>query len=250
MGNISKNIYCNYRNILTLSIRTAKTSYYTRLFENVRDSKNYWNKINKVLKPNGNKHHGDIEINIDGTLVSDGISICSGFNNYFASIPNALRSAIPPSNVDPLSYVIRQLNSFVLSDTDQAEVTSIMLGFKNKKTNIHSIPNFIYKEISVIVSPLISELINESFARGTVPDILKVAKVIPVHKSGNRDEFSQYRPISTLHYISKVFEKTMYTRLRSLKKKLICYLICKLALWMVGPLQMLLSGSQMSFIGL
>jgi hypothetical protein len=88
-----------------------------------------------------------------------------------------------------------------------------MLSFKNKKANIHSFSSFIYKEITNVVSSLISDLINESFSSGTFPDVFKIAKVIPVHKSGNRLEFSNFRPISTLHHISKVFEKIMYSRM-------------------------------------
>ena len=55
---------------------------------------------------------------------------------------------------------------------------------------------------------------NCSLETGRVPDKLKIAKVIPVYKAGAKNEFSNYRPISSiLPVFSKMFEKTVYTRL-------------------------------------
>ena len=48
---------------------------------------------------------------------------------------------------------------------------------------------------------------------GTFPDELKIASVIPLFKSGNRNLMSNYRPISILPTISKIFEKLIHVRL-------------------------------------
>lgn len=58
-------------------------------------------------------------------------------------------------------------------------------------------------------------LINSSFITGIFPGKLKVTKVIPVYKKGSRTEVQNYRPVSVLPSISKVFEKAMYNRLYS-----------------------------------
>jgi hypothetical protein len=44
---------------------------------------------------------------------------------------------------------------------------------------------------------------------------MKIAKIRPVHKKGNRHEISNYRPISVLSIFSKIFEKMVYIRLVS-----------------------------------
>ena len=59
----------------------------------------------------------------------------------------------------------------------------------------------------------LSLLINRSFSEGAVPDLLKIAKVIPVYTSKENDVLSNYRPISVLPSLSKVFKKVMYKRL-------------------------------------
>jgi len=54
---------------------------------------------------------------------------------------------------------------------------------------------------------------NMSFTSGVVPTSLKIAKVIPVYKKGDRCLIGNYRPISLLSVFDKILEKLMYTRL-------------------------------------
>ena len=68
--------------------------------------------------------------------------------------------------------------------------------------------------IPLISSPL-SSLINCSLSTGKVPDELNLAKVIPLHKSGDLNKICNYRPISILPYFSKIFEKAIYRRVES-----------------------------------
>ena len=69
------------------------------------------------------------------------------------------------------------------------------------------------KQISDEICYPLSIIINKSFAEGTVPDNLKLAKVIPVYKSKDSDIFSNYRPIYLLSSVSKILEKVMYKRI-------------------------------------
>ena len=60
---------------------------------------------------------------------------------------------------------------------------------------------------------LLSDIINLSFNQGIFPNLLKIANVIPTHKKGDKLDCNNYRPISLLSNISKIFEKCMHTRL-------------------------------------
>ena len=58
-------------------------------------------------------------------------------------------------------------------------------------------------------------LINKSIEYGTYPSKLKLAKVIPMYKSGDESDPSNYRPISLLSIFNRIFERMMYNRLKS-----------------------------------
>ena len=56
-------------------------------------------------------------------------------------------------------------------------------------------------------------MINLSLSQGIFPNKLKVAKVVPIFKSGEQSSFTNYRPISVLPVLSKIYEKVVYKRL-------------------------------------
>ena len=68
--------------------------------------------------------------------------------------------------------------------------------------------------IFCIAKPL-SELINCSFENGIFPEALKIARICPVFKNGEKHLFSNYRPISILPSFSKIFEKAIQNHLIS-----------------------------------
>ena len=70
----------------------------------------------------------------------------------------------------------------------------------------------IYKQF---LSYWLSKLVNLCFELGEFPDILKVAKITPIHKKESKLDFLNYRPISLLSVFSKIYEKLIYTRVYS-----------------------------------
>ena len=78
--------------------------------------------------------------------------------------------------------------------------------------------SIIQNTIQTLSSPL-SHIINLSLFSGIVPDQLRVSRVIPLFKSGNKSYFSNYRPVSVLPAFSKIFEKVFYNRLSNYLSK-------------------------------
>ena len=56
-------------------------------------------------------------------------------------------------------------------------------------------------------------MVNQSIFLGKFPDSLKIAYIIPIFKKGDLREPSNYRPISILPFLSKIFERILYVRL-------------------------------------
>lgn len=107
-----------------------------------------------------------------------------------------------------------------LADTTPEEVCSIINSMDvSKSTGPSSIPTRLLKTSRQVLSSPLSTLINNSFKRGIFPRTLQMAKVIPIHKGGLVDMCSNYRPISLLSNISKIFERAMYTRVYNYLEK-------------------------------
>ena len=70
----------------------------------------------------------------------------------------------------------------------------------------------------LIIVPL-AYIINMSLLTGEYPDLLKLVKVIPIHKGGSTQDVNNYRPISLLSIFDKIIEKLMHKRLYSFLEK-------------------------------
>ena len=106
-------------------------------------------------------------------------------------------------------------HSIFLAPTTPEEIAKVISSFSTSKSSgPNSIPVRVLKLLKLDISEPISTLINRSFSAGVFPSALKVSKVIPVFKNkGSPLEVSNYRPISLLSNIEKIYEKVMYTRL-------------------------------------
>ena len=105
-------------------------------------------------------------------------------------------------------------DSFFLLPTVPLEVEKIIDALNaNKATGPMSMPVFILKHFKNFFSFWISKLINLCFETGIFPEILKIAKVIPLHKKESKLNFLNYRPIPLLSVVSTVYEKLIFTRI-------------------------------------
>ena len=84
----------------------------------------------------------------------------------------------------------------------------VMKKFVNKKaTEIFGIPNRALKDCAEHIAPSLTDVSNFSQETKVFPDDLKVGRVAPVYKSGDKDALNNYRPISVLPTVARVFEK-------------------------------------------
>jgi hypothetical protein len=155
---------------------------------------------------------------VDGSKVTDKLSIADNFNKYFTMLGSNLASKILPATVPFQEYLSNNLpnnsKSFSLFLTDVTEVTNIVSDIKNSMSEgCDGLPSSILKQIFHPIAAVITKIINVSFLAGIFPDALKIAKICPIFKSGDKHTLSNFRPISVLPSFSKIFEKIMYKRL-------------------------------------
>ena len=111
--------------------------------------------------------------------------------------------------------IAEQTNSFFLKPITTHECLKLIKKLKVSKTTIDCISVEIFKKIANEIATTLTYLINFSFECGIFPDLFKVARISAIHKKGDKTQPSNYRPISSLPYISKIFEWSMANRLIS-----------------------------------
>ena len=135
---------------------------------------------------------------------------------FFCNIPKKIEKKLIPPNKDFSDYLKDPANNtFYMSPSNAREVEQKLKTLKtNKAVGSNSIPTKILKTYSRSLIKPLSELINLSFAQGKFPIILKIAKVIPIHKKVDKSECDNYRLISLISLnISKLLEKLVHGRL-------------------------------------
>jgi len=218
-GNIDFSIYNSYKNHVTKLVKRTRMKYFNSKFMQSRqDARSTWRTI-KLLTGKKSKKPEIEEIEIGGEFIRGSGHIAEHFNEYFCSVATSLDRDIPIADIEPLYYMDRPNdNSMFASPSTASEIRSVIERLKIKGCDLFSIPTFIFKCCSDLISPIISGLFNSSLNSGVFPSCLKTARVVPVFKSGDVKAVTNYRPISNLPVLSKVFEKLMHERLRNFLK--------------------------------
>ena len=217
-GHIDRQYFNCYKNKLQRLLRLSKQTYFANRFYNVHNNiRKTWQTINTVL---GRSKHSKIEKIVDAEGVNhvNNSDICTALNLHFTSVAANLMQNLPPSNDATntfLNYVPYMRDSAYFIDCDAHEVHSIIMNLKNN-TNL-TMPTKFFKLLAPYISNTISCLFNECLNQGIYPDPLKVARVTPIFKAGDKTQPGNYRPISVLSDVNKLFETLILNRLN-------CYL--------------------------
>ena len=209
--NISK--YKMYRNKLNILLRLAKQNHFSNLLEKEKfNIKNTWKILNSVLR--NNKKTPSDKFMKDNIPVTDPKQIANEFNHFFANIGPNLANSINHAGHD-FHYYLRDQNPHTcfLKPTDEEEIDKIIGKLsRNKSPGYDNIgPNIIKNVAKEILYPL-KLIFNNSLKHGIVPQDMKIAKVVPIHKKDNPEVFGNYRPVSVLPCFSKLLERLIYNR--------------------------------------
>ena len=139
-------------------------------------------------------------------------------NNYFVTVAPKLKQNSTNSNLTNRNYLDNlpnpSLSSMFLSSTTPKEISDIISKLQNKCTMDMRVSVIKIADTTIRFSGLISQLVNASFRDGIFPQQLKCARVIPIiHKGGSRTTASNYRPISLLNTVYKIFASILQKRL-------------------------------------
>ena len=106
-----------------------------------------------------------------------------------------------------------------LEETDSDEILNAIHSLKNVSSGIDGIKPQVIKFLKNELAQPLCHLINKMFQSGIYPDIFKTAIVIPINKSGKKNDIKDYRPVSILTSFNKVVEKILYKRIMNFVQK-------------------------------
>ena len=181
-----------------------------------KNSKESWQCINELLNKKS-KTSQIREINFDGkTVLTKDEEIAAGFNEYFSTVGSMLSKAIKDYDTDPLSFLTVAHNIFNFNFITIDEVISALNLLPSKKSSgLDGISAKLLKDAAHNIAGPLVDIFNLSLRTGIFPDDWKLAKVTSVFKDGNRNICGNYKPISVISVVAKVFEKLVYRQLKS-----------------------------------
>ena len=212
-GLITKEENNRLKNRLNKEINRDKSNYYQSIFTNSKhNSKKSWKTLHSLLGTSGNKSSAD-KIFTELTTDTDKLATVNKVNEFFASIGSHLAEQLPDSILSPTFPSDFMHHNFYLFPPTLEEVTKIIMNLKITWTPVDTLPVKLLKKFCNFFVVPITLMINNSIQKGVFPSELKIARITPIHKEGSFNDPSNFRPISSLSYLSKTYEKFFSQRL-------------------------------------
>ena len=211
--------YKKIRNKVNAELYKAKRSFFCKKINDcaqAKDPKQSWKLINELLGKN-NRANNVAQLKTDDIIITNDRKIAESFNDYFVNIGAKLANEIENNLLDSNSSennFFRPDIQFKFSEINQHEVFLQLDKLKtSKSTGIDNIPARALKISAVIITPSLTWIFNSSIKTGIYVDEWKKAWVLPIFKSEDRQKCENYRPISILPIISKIFERSVFNQL-------------------------------------
>ena len=217
--------YKKHRNYCNNLIKKAVREITGKNITSASSVKDIWNSIGDILKPE-RLAKPSIKIQIGDQLIEDPLRIAETFNVFFKEKVEKLTANIKkqpingrnPGYLDPdydpfirLREKLRGSNlKFNLKTVSEKIVLGILKALKPKKSfGIDGISAEILKIGSEVLVVPLTYIVNCSIRTGKYPSVWKIAKLIALHKKGDKKTLKNYRPVSLLAVAGMVLEKVV-----------------------------------------
>lgn len=209
--------YTKYRNLLNNLIKQTKNDYYINKVNLAKGNyKQIWKIINEASNNTKNVKNDIKLLDKHKQIIENDEQISNMFNEYFINVGKNMAEKINFINEPEQESCTSKIpqHSMFLKPVTKNE---LILHISNLKNNSASGPDGIsvltIKKIhSYITQPLL-HIINNTFLSGKLPKMWKQSIVTPIYKQGNKMDTANYRPISVINNLAKIFEKCLKDRL-------------------------------------
>ena len=210
--------YKRIRNFIVELIKRSKREFYSEYFTtNSGNLRKIWKGINDIINIKSRSFDSPTSIDDNGNIITDPTAISNVFIDHYTSVADKIlneRSYNGDGNYQTFLPPEPTPESIILHPCDSTEICAIINKFNiHKGTGPNSIPPLFLQQMLAELSKPLSIIANICFNTGIHPDKLKIAKITPIYKKGSKLLTCNYRPISLLSNINKVFEKLIHSRI-------------------------------------
>lgn len=200
--------YRDTKRLYKATLKQTKVAYYSKIIDNAQNkNKTLW-KITNSLSSNNNCKEASTSNKITP----------NSFNDFFIDNVNLVSKNVPNSKTSSSSYlknVPRPTVGFYFKEVSVENVYKKIIGLSNSTClDIYGLNSYILKISANVVCEVLTYLFNECLINNCIfPILLKSIKVIPVFKKGDKNAENNYRPISIVPIVSKLFESLLHDQL-------------------------------------
>ena len=210
---ISAKLYKTFKNRSKILIRKAEINYYLEAFnDRMHSIKEMWEQLSYLLNTKNSKLKTDSvnKLIIDGKTVGNDKGIANALNSHFLNVGPNLANKVNHSSASHKDYLLNPTTDTVFfTPTDSIEISKEIYSLKNKKSGIDFFTTSLIKFVKDEIMESLVIIFNKSFSEGQFPNMVKIAKVIPVFKGGEASDPNNYRLTSLLSIFDKLLEKVM-----------------------------------------
>jgi len=203
-------------------VKSKKENCTQTINEKDRNPKKLWKNLSDLIGKSNTQQHTNYINDDNGNPIMDHQESAEAFNSFFCNIFQRVDSVT--TITDQNKTILKEHVAKHLEDSVQFEIPPITEQFikkslsaldERKATGLDGInAKFLKMSASVISKPL-EKVFNMSIEKGTFPSIFKEAKVTPIFKKGSKSDKNNYRPISILPVLSKIYEKHVSNHLQN-----------------------------------
>ena len=208
--------YKRKRNMIVTLLRQSKKQFFAAYFEEHKSNvKKTWEGIRNIVKVSNKNRTSPTQLFYKNETHSTNNAMASAMNNFFVNIGNVVEDKIPHVETEFTTYLKEPNPETIFLNPVLKEETIFLISQvkRSKACGPNSIPtNILLVNIHILADPL-TTILNKSILEGVFPNLLKLANVCPIYKKNDKSKCENYRPISLLSNLSKIFERMMHSRL-------------------------------------
>ena len=225
---VNWNKYRYHRRIVSNIRKISAKKYISEKCKDTLNGKGFWEAVSPYFSYKSKNIDSDIVILENGSIINEKAKVADIFNDYFINATDNVSRTDKINEEDDIPSIIdshrahpsiisireRHTGTFSFKPVSSEYVLNKLYKMNTKKATGHdNIPPKLLKLGANILAGPITFLINESIKTSIFPDQLKCANVIPLYKKGDSLLTSNYRPISILPSLSKIFECVLIDQL-------------------------------------